>query len=223
VTAAPLAELVGVSKSYGHVDERVDVLRAVDLAIGAGEKVSLVGRSGSGKSTLLSLLAGLLHPDAGAVRVQQRRLGELSDTERAHLRGSTIGVALQSDNLIPFLTAEENVVMAMSLGGTAAADRTACARRLLDRFGVGDRGDHLPRQLSGGEAQRVALAVSLANDPAVLLADEMVSALDEATAGSVIDRLFTADLAVLYVTHDSVMAGHADRRLRLLDGEVIPA
>jgi putative ABC transport system ATP-binding protein len=219
MTAAPVARLEGVWKAYGTGEDEVPVLRGADLCIGAAEKVSLVGPSGSGKSTLLLLLAGLLTPDRGMVEIAGRSIHDLRDRERAALRASTIGVALQSDNLIPFLTAAENVTTAMVFDGQRGrADRAA---ELLDRFGVGHRRNHLPRQLSGGEAQRVALAVSLANDPALLLADEMVSSLDEDTAGDVIDQLFSDGLAVLFVTHDPALARLGDRCLRLRSGQVV--
>jgi ABC-type lipoprotein export system ATPase subunit len=141
----------------------------------------------------------------------------LPDHERAALRARRIGIALQSDNLIPFLTAQENVELALSFGRLTRRARTARARDLLGRFGVADRAHHRPRHLSGGEAQRVSLAVALANDPAILLADEVVGQLDVDTATHVLDEVLAANHAVLYVTHDLELADRATHRYRLRD------
>lgn len=213
MTSAPIVRLVDLSKSYQSPSGCTVVLEQVDLMIEVGEKVSLVGLSGSGKSTLLSLIAGLLRPDAGRVELDGVALADLDDTRRAELRARTVGIALQSDNLIPFLTARENIEMALSF----ARDRAPSGRAdsLLELMGVAHRRNHLPRQLSGGEAQRVSLAVALANQPALLLADEMVAQLDAATAGQVVDEVFRSEMAVLFVTHDLVLADRAARRLRL--------
>ena len=143
----------------------------------------------------------------------------LDDTGRAALRAQQVGVVLQSDNLIPFLTAVENVELAM--GFTGRGERRDRARGLLAVLGVDHRRDHLPRQLSGGEAQRVSIAVALANEPTLLLADEVVGQLDSATADHVVDVIFTAGLAVLFVTHDEPLAARGERRLRLLGGSVV--
>jgi putative ABC transport system ATP-binding protein len=137
----------------------------------------------------------------------------------AALRARRVGIAMQSDNLIPFLTALENIALAIRFGGrTREADQ---ARRLLDRVGLAHRADHLPRQLSGGEAQRVALGVALANNPALLLADEMVAQLDAVTANAVVSDVFASDIAVLFVTHDPVLADRADLRLRVHGRRVV--
>ena len=209
----------GVAKAYGTEEARTVVLESVDLQIHDGEKVSLVGPSGSGKSTLLSLIAGLIQPDEGQISIRGVAIHDLDDTGRAALRAEQVGVVLQSDNLIPFLTAVENVELATGFtGGRDGRDR---ARRLLSALGVDHRRDHLPRQLSGGEAQRVSIAVALANEPTLLLADEVVGQLDTATADHVVDLLFGADLAVLFVTHDEVLAARGERQLRLVDGSVV--
>lgn len=219
VDRAPLVSVEGVSKGYGSGSSHNVVLDSVELTIDAGQKVSLVGRSGSGKSTLLSLIAGLIRPDTGRISIDGAAMHTLDDTQRAALRADRVGVVLQSDNLIPFLTAAENVVLAM--GFTDRRDRAARARELLVELGVDQRRNHLPRQLSGGEAQRVSIAVSLANQPALLLADEVVGQLDSATASRVVEVIFGADLAVLFVTHDETLAARAQRRLRLVDGAVV--
>lgn len=217
---APLLQLREISKSYVSPAGPEVVLDAVDLTILAGEKVSLMGPSGSGKSTLLSLISGLLRPDSGTVQLDGVALAGLDDAERATLRTRRVGIARQSENLIPFLTAAENVELALGFG-RRRKDRGR-ATDLLDRMGMTHRSDHLPRHLSGGEAQRVALAVAVANEPALLLADEMVSALDSATATSVVDEVFSTEMAVLFVTHDGELADRADRRLRLRHQKVEP-
>jgi ABC-type lipoprotein export system ATPase subunit len=219
--AEPVVALDRVSKSYRQqAGSPTVVLHDVTLTIQQGDKVSLVGPSGSGKSTLLSLIAGLLRPDEGVVSVDGVATESLPDHERAALRARRIGIALQSDNLIPFLTAQENVELALSFGRLTRRARTARARDLLGRFGVADRAHHRPRHLSGGEAQRVSLAVALANDPAILLADEVVGQLDVDTATHVLDEVLAANHAVLYVTHDLELADRATRRYRLRDHRI---
>ena len=221
----PLVRLEGVSKGYGVGTGRVQVLDGVDLDLWAGETTSLVGRSGSGKSTLIGLIAGLMRPDAGHVCIAGRQTNALDEAGQAGLRAEQIGVVLQSDNLISFLTAVENVELAMGFGSRRG--RVGRARELLAELGLADRMDHLPRQLSGGEAQRVAVAVALANEPELLLADEVVGQLDSATAAQVTELVFAASrdrgLAVLYVTHDEQLAGQAQHALRLRDRRVVPA
>ena len=210
----PLVQLDGVSKRYG---ERT-VLEGVDLSLRRGQLTSLVGASGSGKSTLLSLLAGLAAADEGIIRFDGDDMSLLDDDRRAELRGRRIGIVLQSGNLVPFLTAQENVELArrFSVG--------ASAHDLLDELGVGDRKDHLPRRMSGGQAQRVAIAVALANGPDLLLADEVTGQLDSATADAVMEAIIdvraSRDLTVLYVTHDHRLAASADHRLALDEGRV---
>ena len=212
-TSPALLQLRGVSKAYQSTTGSEVVLQGLDLTIEAGQKVSLMGPSGSGKSTLLSLIAGLLRPDAGTVEFDGVALAGLDDGEQAALRSERIGIALQSDNLIPFLSAAENVELA--LGFARRGNNRDRARQLLERMSVANRSDHLPRQLSGGEAQRVALAVAIANEPALLLADEMVSALDASTAGLVVDEVFSSEMAVLFVTHTAELADKAELRLCL--------
>jgi len=212
-------EVEGVAKAYGTDPARTAVLESVDIVVHDDEKVSLVGASGSGKSTLLSLIAGLIRPDAGRISIGGVAMNDLDDRARAALRAEQVGVVLQSDNLIPFLTAVENIELATGFtGGKGRRDR---ARDLLDVLGLDHRRDHLPRQLSGGEAQRVSIAVALANEPTLLLADEVVGQLDSATAGRVVDVIFGAQLAVLFVTHDEALAARGERQLRLADGSVV--
>lgn len=217
--------LQGVSKSYGAGPNQVHVFDGVNLELRSGETTSLIGRSGSGKSTLIALIAGLMHPDAGHIRIGGLRTDTLDEAGRAGLRAERIGVVLQSDNLIPFLTAVENVELAIGFG--ARRGRPGRARELLAELGLADRMDHLPRQLSGGEAQRVAVAVALANEPDLLLADEVVGQLDSATAAQVTELVFATSrdrgLAVLYVTHDEQLARQAQHALRLGDRHIVPA
>ncbi|MCA9926780.1 MAG: ABC transporter ATP-binding protein [Anaerolineales bacterium] len=215
----PIIQLKDVSKSYLSAAGVNPVLEDVNLTIEPGQKVSLVGPSGSGKSTLLSLIAGLLRPDSGTVELAGTPLHDLSDEARAELRARRVGIALQSENLIPFLTALENVELALGFGGQHG--RSSQARELLKRMGVAHRAAHLPRQISGGEAQRVSLAVALANKPRLLLADEMVAQLDAATAGAVVDDVFHSDMAVIFVTHDLALADQADVRLKLHKRQVV--
>ena len=222
-TAAPIVRLSGVCKGFAATSGLVPVLQDVSFTINPGQKVSLMGVSGSGKSTLLSLLAGLLRPDSGSVELDGVALAGLDDAAMARLRSRRIGIALQSENLIPFMTAQENVELAQSFGPQKHSGKRGAtqARTLLDRMGVAHRASHLPRQMSGGEAQRVSLAVALANAPALLLADEMVSQLDTETAGAVVGEVFDSAMAVLFVTHDAGLAARAELRLALQDRTVV--
>jgi ABC-type lipoprotein export system ATPase subunit len=213
---SPVLRVRGVGKAFGTTDAPVPVLDGIELTIMPGEKVSLIGPSGCGKSTLLSLIAGLLQPDAGTIEVDGVAMGELDDVGRAHVRAERIGIALQSDNLIPFLTASENIELALAFGRRRSPSSTRRrVRQLLYQFGVADRADHRPRHLSGGEAQRVSLAVAVANEPSLLLADEVVAALDGETAGAVIDEVLEGDFAVLYVAHHRELADLAAQRYEM--------
>jgi putative ABC transport system ATP-binding protein len=213
----PLVRLDAVGKRYGDRQ----VLRDVRIDLHRGEMASLTGPSGSGKSTLISLLAGLSVPDAGRVVFDGVEIKELDDAGRARLRARRIGIVLQSGNLIPFLTASENVELADRFAGHRHGEQT---RDLLAELGVADRSDHLPRRMSGGQAQRVAVAVALANEPDLLLADEVTGQLDTATADQVMRTIFEAGrrhgLTVLFVTHDRELAARAERRLVLEAGQV---
>lgn len=219
---SPLLRVAGVSKSYGAGASRTTVLRGVTFELARGETASLIGASGSGKSTLLSVLAGLTLPESGEVVFDGQGTTSLDDRARARLRANRIGVVMQSGNLIPFLTAAENVEMAIKLGGDGRP--RGHARQLLGEVGLGHRVDHRPRRLSGGEAQRVAVAMALANEPALLLADEVTGELDSASAARVMQTIFDASrdhgLAVLYVTHNPELAVRAMHKLRLVDGVV---
>jgi putative ABC transport system ATP-binding protein len=220
--ALPLVRVDRVSKTYREGALETKVLRAAELELARGETTSLTGVSGSGKSTLISLLAGLALPDSGRVVFDGQDITGLTDVARARLRARRVGVVMQSGNLIPFLTALENVELAIEFAG---GDRGgARARELLSELGLARRLDHLPRRMSGGESQRVALAVALANEPDLLLADEVTGELDSTNAERVMEVIFEAwrerGLTVLFVTHSSELAARAQHRLRLDDGEV---
>lgn len=212
-----------VSKTYreGSVDR--PVLRGASVELGRGGMTSLTGVSGSGKSTLISMLAGLILPDSGRVVFDGEDITELDDVARARLRARRVGIVLQSGNLIPFLTALQNVELAMELGG-GGGDNRERAEDLLSELGLGDRLHSLPRRMSGGETQRVSAAIALANRPDLLLADEMTGQLDSANAEKVMSVVFDAwrvrGLTVLFVTHNREFAVRAERRLVLEDGEV---
>jgi putative ABC transport system ATP-binding protein len=214
--------LEGVSKTYreGSVDRRV--LRDASVELHHGEMTSLIGVSGSGKSTLISMVAGLMLPDSGRVVFDGNEITELDDVARARLRARRIGVVLQSGNLIPFLTALQNVELAMEFADRY--DSRERAKKLLFEFGLAERVHHLPRRMSGGEVQRVSVAMALANQPDLLLADEVTGQLDSANAELVMGVLFDTwrrfGLTVLFVTHNRDLAARAERCLVLEDGEV---
>ncbi|GBD46692.1 putative ABC transporter ATP-binding protein YknY [bacterium HR41] len=219
-----LYTLSGVTKVYGRGDSEVLALRGVDLTVGLGEFVAVVGPSGSGKSTLLQLLGGLDRPTAGAIAFEGRDLAGLADSELTALRLQAIGFVFQQFNLIPTLTARENVEAALAPTGLARREREQRALRLLADVGLAERSNHLPSQLSGGEQQRVAIARALANEPRVLLADEPTGNLDTRTGEEVlalVERLsHERALTVILVTHDPRVAARAARTVRMRDGQV---
>lgn len=199
-------------------DDETLALRGVSLSAGAGELVAITGPSGSGKSTLLSCLAGLDEPDGGEVRLDGVRLTRRPEAERARMRGERIGVLFQQANLVGHLTVGANVGLAQRLTG-----RRPAAAPILEQCGIAHRAAARPGQLSGGELARAGLAVALANEPAVLLADEPTGELDEATAARVLDLLrarAAEGAAVLVVTHSPAVAAAADREIALRDGTV---
>jgi putative ABC transport system ATP-binding protein len=201
-------------------DEEVLALRGVSLAADAGETVAVVGPSGSGKSTLLACLAGLDRPDGGTVRIDGLPISRRSEAERAAIRARSIGVVLQADNLISHLTVDGNVALAQQLCG---ATRPSSRRDLLERLGIGRRARAYPVQLSGGEAVRAALAVALANDPAVLVADEPTGELDSGTESQVLGLLrdhAAAGTAIVVATHSAAVAAAAHRVVCLVDGVI---
>jgi ABC-type lipoprotein export system ATPase subunit len=211
-------------KIYKVADLEVVALQGLDLVVEAGEFIALVGASGSGKSTLLNILGGLDVPSAGRASVAGHSLGEMDTRERTLYRRRAIGFIWQQTarNLLAYLTANENVELPMLLDGMGADERQNRARELLRLVGLAERSDHLPAALSGGEQQRVAIAVALANRPAVLLADEPTGELDTATAHEVFDlfRALNHDLGVtiVVVTHDPLVSEQVSRTVVIRDG-----
>ena len=218
----PAVELRDVDLSLGRGPARVHILRKVSLTIGRGEAVGLVGASGSGKSTLLMTMAGLERPDSGSIFIDGVAIHAMSEDALARFRGARIGIVFQSFQLIPTMTALENVAAPLELAGASDAYPRASAE--LAAVGLAERLSHYPAQLSGGEQQRVALARALAPRPSLLIADEPTGNLDEATGKAIIDLLFAlpaergATLAL--VTHDPALAARCDRTLRMRSGFV---
>ena len=221
----PAVELRQVSKSYREGDVERAVLRDVSLTVAAGEIVVLLGRSGSGKSSLLNLMAGIDAPTSGTVRVHGTDLTALDEQARTRFRRRHIGFVFQFFNLIPLLTVEENVLLPLDLNDRADAAGVARVRALLDRVGLGGRGDSFPDRLSGGEQQRVAIARALIHEPALVLADEPTGNLDAETAAGVLDLLDTlareAGRTVVMVTHSREVIGVADRILSIQRGQLV--
>ncbi|MET0835316.1 MAG: ABC transporter ATP-binding protein [Thermoleophilaceae bacterium] len=216
-------EARSLAKTYDTGGAKVLALRGVDLAIARGEFVAIMGPSGCGKSTLLNLLAGLDRPTAGEVRLDGERIDQLSETELARLRRRHIGVVFQFFNLMPTLSAVENVELPLLLVGRRRKDARRSANELLSDLGIGDKHAAAPVQLSGGQQQRVALARALANTPDIVLGDEPTGNLDSAAAREVLGLLRAArdrGQTVLLVTHDARVAAAADRVITLRDGLV---
>ena len=220
-----LYELRDVSRVYRTGAGEVRALDHIDLTIGVGEFLAVEGPSGSGKSTLLQLLGALDHPTSGSLQFDGRDLSGLNDRELTRVRSRDVGFVFQAFNLIPTLTAAENVEAAMVPLGGDRKSRRARAHELLERVGLGGRAAHLPSRLSGGEQQRVAIARALANEPRVILADEPTGNLDSATAEEVVAplRSLSAEqrVTVIVVTHSEEVARRAAVRVRLRDGRVV--
>jgi putative ABC transport system ATP-binding protein len=219
---SPAIELRGVTKRLPSGDRILTIVDGVDLTIAAGELVAVVGPSGSGKSTLLGLIAGLDRPTEGEVRIDGEPIQGLSEDRLALLRREKIGFVFQSFQLLPNLTASENVRLPLELLGRR--DATARADELLDRVGLAERGHHYPSQLSGGEQQRVAVARAFAPEPGILLADEPTGNLDGATGRGVLDMLLDLrrrhGTTLVLVTHDPLVADRTERRVTLVDGRL---
>ena len=221
-----MAELVRtdrLSRRYVMGETVLSALDGVTLSFGEGEIAAIIGRSGSGKSTLLQLLGGLDRPTSGEVYVRGRRLAEISEDELALYRRQDVGFIFQFFNLVPTLTALQNVELPLTLAGIPRAERRRRAADLLERTGLGGRRDHRPAQLSGGEQQRVAIARALVHDPPLLLADEPTGNLDSKTAGEILELLGSlSGKTILVVTHDRGLAdSFAKRTVELVDGKVV--
>lgn len=214
-----------VTKIYKNADITVTAVDAASLAVETGEFVALVGPSGSGKTTMLALLAGLLDPTDGNIMIAGENLWQMNDADRTRFRRKKIGFVFQESNLLPYLSARENVEFMLKLNGQL--DRTGRKRStdLLERLGLGDRLNNLPSQLSGGQQQRVAIARSLIHDPAVVLADEPTASLDIERAYQVVqtfaDLIHEHDRAGIMVTHDLRMCRFVDKVIQMRDGRVV--
>jgi putative ABC transport system ATP-binding protein len=218
-------QLQDVTKTYARRGREVAALRSCTLEIPAGDYAAVVGPSGSGKTTLLSVLGGMLSPNSGKVLVEGTSLYDHSIARRAELRKRKMGFVFQTFNLVPYLTALENVQVPLYLAGLPKAEQVARATMLLERVGLGERLEHKPCELSTGQQQRVALARTLANDPQIILADEPTGNLDPESRRTVLDfldELHGEGRTIVMVTHDGAAAERAKRWLRLVDGTVTP-
>jgi len=221
----PALELVDVRKVYRSGDDEVAALDQATLRVGNDEMVALVGPSGSGKSTLLSISGGLLAPTSGTVVVGGEALGAYSAKALTEFRRRRVGFVFQAVNLVPFLTARENLLIVAELSGTDRSSARARAERLLDELGLGDRAGHLPEALSGGERQRVAIGRALMNQPELVLIDEPTSALDTELGEQVMELITTEvkgrGTAAVIVTQDERMTHYADRVVHITDGRLL--
>jgi putative ABC transport system ATP-binding protein len=217
-----MIEVRSLGKRVHNGHAALDILDDVSFSVGAGESVAIVGASGSGKSTLLGLLAGLDMPTSGSVRIDGAEITALDEDARARLRGRLVGFVFQSFQLLPALSALDNVMLPLELAGRA--DAAARATEWLGRVGLAGRAGHLPRELSGGEQQRVALARAFCTNPRLIFADEPTGNLDAATGAQIIDLMFSlnAELGttLILVTHDDAIAARCARRLRMSDGRL---
>lgn len=225
VDATPLVDLDDVWKVYRAGRVEFPALRGVDLTVDAGEMLAIIGPSGSGKSTILNVMTGIDRPTRGGVTVAGRDLATMSENELAAWRGATVGIVFQFFQLLPTLTALENVMLPLDFAGRGrVAERAERARARLDLVGLEAKADRFPSELSGGEQQRTAIAQALACDPALLVADEPTGNLDTVTATETleaIERVNDAGTTVVFVTHDRSLSARADRVLEICDGLVV--
>ncbi|MCM0083576.1 ABC transporter ATP-binding protein [Geomonas sp. Red32] len=220
----PIIAIRGLKKSYASGNEKVDALKGVDLAIEAGEFVTIMGKSGSGKSTLLSILGGMNHPTAGEVEMAGVNLYQLPGEKLADFRARHLGFVFQSFHLIPFLTALENVMLPLAIVKMKKAAKREAAHKALERVGLGGKVDRLPNQLSGGEQERVAIARAIVTNPHILLADEPTGNLDTSTSEEVMAlfrELNEAGQTVVMVTHNPENGAYSDRTIQIRDGVVV--
>jgi putative ABC transport system ATP-binding protein len=222
---APVLSLRDVTKTIDTGTHRVEILKGISFDVHSGEFVAVMGASGSGKSTLLGLVAGLDTPTSGSIRIEDEEISRLDEDALARLRGRKIGFVFQSYQLIPTLTAEENVLLPAELAGEDLATAAQRAQALLRTVGLEHRRDHYPVQLSGGEQQRVALARAFIRKPPLLLADEPTGNLDSVNGRQVLELLLAMNRSegatLMLVTHDRELAAHASRIITLRDGEVL--
>ena len=224
-TQPAAVSLRGIVKSFGTGDTKVTVLRGIDLDIYLGEMLLLVGESGGGKTTLLSAIAGILDVDEGDIDVLGVPLSDLPAGKRTTFRGQTMGFIYQQFNLLPALTAAENVAVPLLIQKISRSAALRRARAMLDRVGLGDRADFLPKHLSGGQQQRVAIARALVNEPRLLICDEPTAALDGPNGQKIMELLREVgrapDRCVVIVTHDSRIFHFGDRIANLTDGRIV--
>jgi putative ABC transport system ATP-binding protein len=213
-----------VLKQYESAGQTINAVDNVNMTVKTGEFVALVGPSGSGKTTLLALLAGLLKPTSGNVNIADQAMWSMNDANRTRFRADKIGFVFQASNLVPYLTAQENVELMLRLNGTFDAKGKARAKDLLGRLGLGDRLYNLPSQMSGGQQQRVSIARALIHDPTIVLADEPTASLDTERAFQVVQTLqaliHEQGKAGIMVTHDLRMCRYVDRVIRMKDGKI---
>ena len=218
-----ILEVSGLTKTYSSGTKSLTVLAEIDFAIKAGDKLAIVGSSGSGKTTLLGLCAGLDRASSGSVKLNSIRLDNLNEDERAKVRNQHVGFVFQNFQLLPTLTALENVMVPMELRGEKRIKNKAL--NLLERVGLADRHDHYPTQLSGGEQQRISIARAFSNNPKILFADEPTGNLDEETSMKIENLIFDLnkelDTTLVMVTHDLELAKKCDRIIQLKGGKVI--
>jgi putative ABC transport system ATP-binding protein len=219
----PVLKAAGIGKTVKSGDSDLVILRDIDLAVTRGEAVAVVGASGSGKSTLLAILAGLETPTSGTVELDGADLFALDEDRRAELRARLVGFVFQSFQLLPSLTALENVMLPLELSGQAEAE--GLSREMLFRVGLKERSHHYPKHLSGGEQQRVALARAFVVQPKLLLADEPTGSLDAQSGAGVIELLFELNrlfgTTLLLVTHDEALAARCSRLIRISSGKIL--
>ncbi len=220
-----MLEVNHVSKTFQTPGGRVQALKDVSFTVKTGEFVSIIGKSGSGKSTLLSILGALDTPTDGTITVDETSIEKLSTHQQTKYRSKKIGFVFQQYNLIPNLTALENVILALEFGGTPASERVSRAKELLESVGIeNDQQHRRPPRLSGGQQQRVSIARALANQPAYILADEPTGNLDSTTGKKIFDLLHTLsrtqDTTIVVVTHDLDIAGKTDKTFTLVDGKI---
>lgn len=216
--------LEGITKTYVNGKLTVPVLHGIDLSIYEGEFTSIMGPSGSGKSTFMNILGCLDRPTSGSYRLDGEEVAHLEDDELAYVRNKRIGFVFQSFNLLPKLTALDNVALPMVYAGVSKAERTARASQLLTDLGLGTRLDHMPAELSGGQRQRVAIARALANDPAIIMADEPTGNLDSKASLDVMHiftELYQEGRTIILVTHELDIAEYAGRNVVLKDGLIV--
>ncbi len=220
----PVVSCKGVTKEFGQGDTRIQVLRGIDLELPCGEMTLLVGPSGCGKTTLISIIAGLLNPTQGEVSILGMNLTRISDRQRVKFRGESVGFVFQQYNLLPALTAAENVAVPLLIANQPRRPSVDRAKEMLHRVGLGDKANSLPSQLSGGQQQRVAIARALIHEPRLLVCDEPTAALDGHSGQKVMELIrqvaVRPDRGVIIVTHDSRVYRFGDRIVSMSDGQI---